>query len=192
MGRRSWAEDAPRESEWATVEYETGSIRLSRHGQSWEWYRTMGTMGPVWAEEMASAAWRGGRQWRRHRHWHRHHRGPWLPLAIFFTIFALTHGAILGPLFMMAIAFIVVSAVVRTVIRQVMAESGRMRGELPRPPQRVFATSRNESPILGPNEYRQRLLDVLKDRYVRGEITVAEFEERARQIVREPSARHLG
>jgi hypothetical protein len=40
--------------------------------------------------------------------------------------------------------------------------------------------------------YRRRLLDVLKERYVRGQISLAEFEASAARIARDPSARHLG
>jgi hypothetical protein len=39
--------------------------------------------------------------------------------------------------------------------------------------------------------YRKRLLEVLKERYVGGQISLAEFEARAGRIVRDPSARHL-
>jgi hypothetical protein len=39
--------------------------------------------------------------------------------------------------------------------------------------------------------YRKRLLEVLKDRYVGGQISLAEFEARAGRIARDPSARHL-
>jgi hypothetical protein len=40
--------------------------------------------------------------------------------------------------------------------------------------------------------YRRRLLEVLKERYVRGQISLAEFEASATLIARDPSARHLG
>jgi hypothetical protein len=43
----------------------------------------------------------------------------------------------------------------------------------------------------GPDLYRKRLLEVLQQRYVRGEISLSEFEARAGRIARDPSARHL-
>ena len=39
--------------------------------------------------------------------------------------------------------------------------------------------------------YRKRLLEVLKERYVGGQISLADFEARAGRIARDPSARHL-
>jgi uncharacterized membrane protein len=43
----------------------------------------------------------------------------------------------------------------------------------------------------GQSLYRDRLLEVLKERFVRGEITLAEYERRVTQVIRDPSARHL-
>jgi uncharacterized membrane protein len=45
---------------------------------------------------------------------------------------------------------------------------------------------------VGPAAYRQRLLDVLKARFVRGEIALAEYEARVAQVIRNPSVTHLG
>jgi len=44
----------------------------------------------------------------------------------------------------------------------------------------------------GPDVYRQQLLEVLKDRFVRGEIALSEYEARVAQVIRDPSVKHLG
>jgi hypothetical protein len=45
---------------------------------------------------------------------------------------------------------------------------------------------------VGPDAYRQRLLEVLKARFVRGEMALSEYEAHVSQVIRDPSAKHLG
>jgi hypothetical protein len=45
---------------------------------------------------------------------------------------------------------------------------------------------------VGPAAYRQRLLDVLKARFVRGEMALSEYEARVAQVIHDPSVKHLG
>src|SRR5438874_12688475 len=109
---------------------------------------------------------------RGHRHW-RH--GPPFPLFIFFLIFGLAHLTLfLGVLLLATLtAALVVAAIVLAsqsaapALRHLSsrAMSGRRRSRL---------ASRYEpaelqlpGPALGPDAYRRRLLDVVKERYVR-------------------------
>jgi hypothetical protein len=45
---------------------------------------------------------------------------------------------------------------------------------------------------VGAAAHRQRLLDVLKARFVRGELALSEYEARVAQVIRDPSVKHLG
>ncbi len=141
---------------------------------------------------------RDDRHGHRGRHRHHWHHGPPLPLLILFFVFAATHMAtILGAVFL---ATITVALIVGAVLlaRYGATEgmrylaSRRSRSRAGRIAAHRAAPHRRLAPAAGPTSYREQLLDVLKDRYVRGEIALAEFEERVTQVVRDPSAKHLG
>ena len=131
----------------------------------------------------------------RHRHW-RH--GPPLPLLILFFVFAATHmAAIIGAVFLATLtAALVVGAILLARygategMRYLAARRSRSRNRS-LAAHRAPADRRLSPVVAGPTAYRQQLLEVLKDRYVRGEIALAEFEERVAQVVRDPSAKHL-
>ena len=139
------------------------------------------------------------------RHWHRHRHGfgfPFLPLFLFFAFAngALFVGAVMAALSLVlfvATAVLVVRSVAIPVVQSIIASLAdlpaaprlaRRRAPVPAPrPAPAFP-----SVASGPATYRQQLLDILKERFVRGELTIAEFEERAAQVVRDPTVRHLG
>ena len=147
--------------------------------------------GPVWAA-MDRRAWKQARrEWRR-QHRSRHVHFP-LPLILLLVFFGVTHiGAIVGLVMLMAltIALCVAGVVLTTRVAIPMLRSAFLSADTP------VAMPAPARPVLavpaGPHAYRQQLLDVLKDRYVRGEITLAEYETRVGQVVRDPSVRHLG
>jgi uncharacterized membrane protein len=155
-------------------------------------------------EVRSTDRWQGHSQ--DHRHW-RH--GPPLPFFLIFVFFGVASlPAILGVLMLAALSLaLMVAAVVLItqgalpLLREWFAPAPpaapRVRGEYRR--SRDALTTRYSSadlrlpgPALGTDAYRQRLLDVLKERYVRGEIALAEFEARVTQVVRDPSVKHLG
>lgn len=158
-------------------------------------------------EVRSTDRWQGHSQ--DHRHW-RH--GPPLPFFLIFVFFGVASlPAIMGVLMLAALSMaLMVAAVVLVthgalpLLREWFAPAApaapatpRMRGEYRR--SRDSLTTRYSSadlrlpgPALSTDAYRQRLLDVLKERYVRGEIALAEFEARVTQVVRDPSVKHLG
>jgi uncharacterized membrane protein len=118
------------------------------------------------------------------------------------VFFGLTHMALFMGVILLATltaALVVTAVVLATQVavpalrgwssQTVRTMSGRRRDRLHT--RYSSADLRLPGPALGPDAYRQRLLEVLKERYVRGEIALAEFEERATQIVRDPSVKHL-
>jgi hypothetical protein len=158
--------------------------------------------------------WDGGgrRRWGGEGRWagHRHHHGPWFPFLLFFAFMAFGGGSLLMIAGMLLFTLLVVALVAGSVllvsyvlapaVQQLVATltMGRSQRLAAAP-----ATSAGSAASLpgygtalvgasGKEVYRRRLLDVLKERYVRGEITLAEFEQRAGEIARDPSVRHLG
>jgi hypothetical protein len=135
--------------------------------------------------------------------------GAVLPLVVLLAFFAFGGGTLLFTLLLFTVLSVVMAAAVAgTVLLMELAVVPLLHAAMrPRP---AVARNRPEGATFGlptapaalaPQRpagsigdralYRRRLLDVLKDRYVRGEITLEEFEARAAQIARDPSARHL-
>jgi hypothetical protein len=155
---------------------------------------------------------RGQRPMRGGRGWHSGHRGHghggvWLPLVLLVLFISFTG---FWALFMLLFAALVVATValgayavgtlIGGVFRVLMPGSvgaGKRRMPPPEAPLRIPAPApyRLSGGTLaatgGPDLYRKRLLEVLQERYVRGEIALSEFEARAGLIARDPSARHL-
>jgi hypothetical protein len=146
------------------------------------------------------------------RGWHGGHRGHghggiWLPLVLLFLFVSFTgFWALFTLLFValfaatVALGAYAVGSLIARVLRVVLP--GSMEGAAPsltRPtaPIRLAApapyrlSSGSLAATGGPDLYRKRLLEVLQQRYVRGEISLSEFEARAGRIARDPSARHL-
>ncbi len=138
---------------------------------------------------------------------HRHHHGPWLPFFLFFAFLAFGSGPLLMMAGMLLFTLLVVALVAGGALlagyvlmpaaqQLVAALTGRASRQLiPRSAGSTVSLPRyGAAPavVAGADAYRRRLLDVLKERYVRGEITLAEFERRAGEVARDPSVRHLG
>ncbi|MGH2371068.1 MAG: hypothetical protein ACRDI2_23065 [Chloroflexota bacterium] len=185
---------------------EVRATRAYRRGASWASWEWSCGPGPGCAADAAEAV-----QYR-HDHLARGHHGPFLPLfpfAVVFLIVAFGSGlALIGALLLaglLAVLVINVAMLGRFVagpsstatLPDHVVPPARPRDRLSAavvPGSRTSGRITPGGPLAGAggqNLYRQRLLDVLKDRYVRGEITLAEFETRAGQIARDPSARHL-
>jgi hypothetical protein len=142
-----------------------------------------------------------GRRRRRHRH-----HGPPLPFFLLFIFFGVSHLGPLVPVLVLAMltAALVVTAVAlfsQTAIPALRYFSsgalGGSRADRLAPPAARYSPADLGLPgpaaaAQGPDAYRQGLLDVLKERYVRGEIALAEYEVRVAQVVRDPSVKHLG
>ena len=158
---------------------------------------------------------RGQRPLRGGRGWHAGHRGHghggvWVPLILlflfvsftgFWVLFALLFAAMVVAT--VALGAYAVGTLVGTVFRVLLPGStGYARRQVP-PPAVPAAPVQLPAPAPyrlsggtlaatdGPDLYRKRLLEVLQQRYVRGEISLSEFEARAGRIARDPTARHL-
>jgi hypothetical protein len=105
------------------------------------------------------------------------------------------------------LAFLVVGVVISTAVGSALGDAARVEdgsaGTLPRqapaprgvadPYRAPYRLSGGALAAVDSHDlYRLRLLDVLKDRYVKGQISLDDFEARATRIARDPSARHLG
>ena len=141
----------------------------------------------------------------RRRHRHRHH-GPPLPFFLLFIFFGVAH---FGPVVAVLALAMVTAALVFTAVTLIGHTAapalrhvswGALGGSRPNrlaPSPARYAPADLRLPgsglaAHGPEAYRQGLLDVLKERYVRGEIALAEYEARVAQVVRDPSVKHLG
>jgi hypothetical protein len=173
--------------------------------------RTPGSGGP---ERNGSGreprGWPDGRVHVRHHRVHVHaHGGGWILPLILLTVFAAASAqVILGFLFlalvMAAVAFgaVIAGTMLARVVQALFAPAtlpplpARGRRREPAVPAPALTPYRLSGGTLaapdGLDLYRRRLLDVLKERYVRGQISLAEFEACATLIARDPSARHLG
>jgi hypothetical protein len=125
--------------------------------------------------------------------------GLWLP-ALVLLLFVNANSA-----WVILLAFMVVGVVISTAVGSALGDSTpvqqRSGGTLPRrapaagivdpamAPYRLSAGAL--AAVDGHDRYRMRLLDVLKERYVKGQISLDDFEARATRIARDPSARHL-
>jgi hypothetical protein len=144
------------------------------------------------------------------RRYHAHaHGGGWILPLILLTLFAgvgahVIMGLVILLLVMGALALgavmtgLVLARVVQAVFAPAATRSLPQRRRQPEPapvPAPLGAPYRLSGGTLaaadGLDLYRRRLLDVLKERYVRGQISLAEFEASATLIARDPSARHL-
>jgi hypothetical protein len=149
---------------------------------------------------------------RRGRGWHagdrgHGHGGVWLPLVLLFLFISFTSVWVLFALLLaalvvatMALGAYAAGTLIGSIVRVLMpgnAGTGKRRMPPPAAPARIPAPApyRLSGGTLaateGPDLYRKRLLEVLQERYVRGEISLSEFEARAGLIARDPSARHL-
>jgi uncharacterized membrane protein len=145
------------------------------------------------------------------RRYHAHaHGGGWILPLILLTLFAgvfaqVVMGLVIVLLVMAAMAFaavmtgLVLARIVQAVFAPAATRSLPQRRRKPQPapaPVLPAAPYRLSGGALaaadGLDLYRRRLLEVLKERYVRGQISLAEFETGATLIARDPSARHLG
>jgi hypothetical protein len=173
------------------------SNEVRGRGSNGRWAEWAETYGP-----QVMVAVRGSRGLRRQRR-HEHHF-PFFPLALVFFLFVFLNAElIVAALFALAIcaaivalfAFAVSPSLAGKAGQALGAGTGRLReswrsNAAPAAP--APGVSANASSIAAPQAgYRERLLDLLKERYVRGEITLGEFELRASEIVRDPSVRHL-
>ena len=196
--------------------------RWASRGVTWRTGDWMGVAGryPVLARTPGSGGpgrngWgREPRGWPEGRTYVRHHRahacgGGWILPLILLTVFAAAGAqVILGFLFlalvMATVAFgaVIAGTMLARVVQALFAPATLpplpSRGRRREPPTAAPALSpyRLSGGTLaaadGLDLYRRRLLDVLKERYVRGQISLSEFEAGATLIARDPSARHLG
>ncbi|MBI3970474.1 MAG: SHOCT domain-containing protein [Chloroflexi bacterium] len=127
---------------------------------------------------------------------------PIVPLAIGFAFFTLVGSTVLFSLLLLAAvvaATIGVAVLLARVLLPLLHSVFVDRPHAPRvaPPRFSSRLARDGvapmgmARVPGPRPYQRELLELLKERFVRGEITVAELERRAAQIVRDPSVRHL-
>jgi hypothetical protein len=149
---------------------------------------------------------RARRPWRAERGWHRGHRGhafggPWIlllllllvtPPGIGFLFFFLSALALIT---MLAIAAVLAGTYLAGLVQSVLPRAERTAPRSPGVMEAARAPYRLSGGSLAARDgldlYRMRLLEVLKERYVGGQISLADFEARAGRIARDPSARHL-
>jgi hypothetical protein len=164
------------------------------------WYASTGP-GYAVLRYQGSHPWRGGpRGYRRRRRGYAFD-GLWLPVLL-LLLFVNAHSAwVLLP------AFLVVAVVIATAIASALGNSAPVQGNTadalpPRVPAAQGMIDPQRTPyrlsagalaaVDGHDLYRKRLLDILKARYIKGQISLEDFEARATRIARDPSARHLG
>ena len=134
-------------------------------------------------------------------------RVGWIGVGAFLLVGALAVGLTMAAL-VLVLALLTAALVVTTSVLLSHAATPAVRGcssrALPGSPSARLdglpsryapADLRLPGPALsaaGPAADRQRLLEVLKARFVRGELALSEYEARVAQVIRDPSVRHLG